>query len=804
MPKLSEYRRKRDFAKTPEPPPDAAGRSSSLNPGDRSPYFIQRHDASHLHYDFRLQIGGVLKSWAVPKGPSLDPADKRLAVEVEDHPVDYGTFEGNIPKGQYGGGSVMLWDHGEFELLDTGTADEQLTRGDLKFRLHGRKLKGEFALVRTRIKAAKPQWLLIKKKDQYAQGGWDIDTQAVSISTGRTQNEIASNAKAARTTPLKVKPMLATLTDKVPSGKGWAFEVKWDGFRAIASIENGKAAFVSRNGLSFTELFPEIGTLASQVTARDAILDGEIVAIDAEGKPSFQALQPRLGLASRKTAADTSIVLYLFDILALDGKDLRDKPFSERKKALEKIVKPAHAIQLSKHIVDRGQALLKAAEEQGLEGIVAKRLDSTYQAGRSRDWLKIKIQGRDEFAICGWTEGKRKISSLVLGRQDAGKWIWAGNAGTGFDNAELDRLLALLKKLETKANPFADKSDSPRNAHWVKPELMAEIKYAQKTAGGKLRAPVYLGLRPDKRASNTSSTSRPASTPAAAELPSFVSNPEKIYFPKDNIRKRDLIVYYDSIADAILPHLKDRPLSLRRYPNGIAAGSFFQKNLDSKIPDWLKTITLYSEDSKRDIRFALADNRESLLFLVNMGCIDHNPWMSRVSNLDSPDYALIDLDPHECPFSKVIESAQAVHAILDSMKISTLVKTSGGRGIHIVIPLKSGHHNYDEVRGFTESIARRANEEYPKLFTLERSLAKRQKGRVYFDFVQIGRGKTIASPYSVRPRPGAPVSMPLEWDEVNAKLKPENFNIGNALARCQSTGDLFAPLLSSKQTLKKR
>ena len=802
--KLAKYQSMRDFKITSEPAGEAVGKTGELRPGDRSQFYIQRHDASHLHYDFRLLIDGTLKSWAVPKGPSLDPAVKRLAMEVEDHPASYGDFEGTIPKGEYGGGSVMLWDRGEFELLGEVDALAQLKKGDLKFRLEGEKLRGDFALVRTREVKGKRQWLLIKKKGEGAVSGWDVESQAISVRTGRAQEEIAGGSVAAGSLGVKgelpkvVAPMLATLAQKLPQGKDWAFEIKWDGVRVIARVgKAGKVELSSRNGLSYTKQFPELATLGDCFAGHTVTVDGEIVVHDEAGKPSFQALQPRLGLRwGRKgnvSGAANSAHLYLFDLLSCDGYDLRGVEFAARKAKLAELFKASANVRLSEHFLADGKDLLEAARESGLEGVMAKRLDSLYTPGRSKAWVKVKFESSEEFAICGWTTGKRNISALVLGQKKGTELVWAGNVGTGFDTATLEDLQARLEKLETAKSPFV--GVGPEDARWVKPKLLAEVKFANWTSEGKLRAPVYVGLKMDREVSVAKKAGDKKREVALTHL-------DKVYFPEDGITKGQLIEYYDAASEFVLPYLKDRPLSLRRYPNGIHGESFFQKNLPEGSPSWLETVEIYSEDSKRMIRYAMAQNRESLLYLVNLGCIDQNPWMSRVKHLDQPDFLLIDLDPHECSFDKIVEAALYVKQLLDALKVEVYVKTSGGNGMHVVAPLAAGL-SYDEVREFTASLARLTVKQRPDLFTVERAIKKRPKGRVYFDHVQIGQGKTIAAPYVVRAYKGAPVGTPLRWDEVKPGLKPGDFWMGNVLDRVKEVGDLFAPVLKKGQKLKR-
>ncbi|MFN0106611.1 MAG: DNA ligase D [Bryobacteraceae bacterium] len=783
---LKEYERKRDFKKTPEPRPEA---ESAVRTGQ---FFVQRHDASHLHYDFRLAIGGTLKSWAVPKGPSMDPSVKRLAMEVEDHPLAYGTFEGNIPKGEYGGGSVMLWDQGTFRTVDAATAAQQWEKGHLKFRLEGEKLQGEFSLVRMRGKASGKEWLLVKAADEAGAAGWSVDDYAYSVATRRTQEEIA-NGVAAR----EIRPMLATLAQELPRGPEWIYEVKWDGVRALCAIENGKVNIQSRNGLSYNSYFPELSELPAALDLKSGVVDGEIVAMDSAGKITFQAIQPRLG--RRTGAAPRGISIYLFDVLFKDGKDLRGFPLRRRRAILTGIFRPSDRFKLSTALKGSAEAVMDVAAENELEGVIAKRLDSLYSGGRSNAWIKVKLQQRQEFVICGWVTGKRaSFGALVLGLFDGDQLYWCGNVGTGFSEATLREIDATLKVTALARKPSFAAGEWQPKMQWVSPSMVAEIRFAEWTNGSHLRAPVFLGLRKDRTPKECVKENPVAESKVDSKV--AVTNPGKVYFPKDNLTKGDLLAYYEAVAPFLLPYLKDRPASLKRYPDGITGKSFFQKNLPVSTPDWVPSITIYSEDSQRDIRYAMIQDLDALLYVVNLGCIDHNPWMSRVQSLDSPDYILFDLDPFQCEFDKVIEAAHHIHDVLTQLKSKSFVKTSGSNGLHVVAPLKPGY-GYDEIKELTATLAATVVETRPDLFTIERSLSKRTPDRVYFDHVQIGKGKTIASPYSVRPRDGAPVSTPLHWEEIKKGIRPGDFNIGNTLKRLKNAGDPWVAVLKSRQSV---
>src|SRR5579863_8539245 len=815
---LKKYVEKRHFDRTPEPAPGKPPRGVASH--SQLQFCVQRHHATHLHYDFRLEVGGALKSWAVPKGPTLDPSIKRLAMMVEDHPLEYGSFEGVIPKGNYGAGSVMLWDRGTYELLGDATAEEQLARGDFKFRLAGEKLTGEFAIVRMK-RGKGNEWLLIKKKDAAARPGWDPEDHAESVLTGRTQEEIARGleadpppaapaktaTKTAANMPKIITPMLAELGKGEPPASGdWVYEIKWDGVRAICFIESGKLKMFSRNGNAMDKQYPELSILPHQVHARQAIIDGEIAALDPQGRPSFELLQRRINVAEASAIARLArshpVVFFAFDLLYLDGRDLRGEPLIERKKLLKEILKPDDVIRYSEHFTTNATDLLAAVKQQGLEGIIGKRAQSRYESRRSSDWVKWKVVDSEDFVICGYTEGDRHgLGALVLGtRGPGGKLTWAGNVGTGFDAAMVKTLFAKLAPLVTKQSPLEAARGLPRKVVWTKPELICEVRFANWTEEGRLRAPVFLGLRADldpppvqEHAALLAADLKESELTIDKHRLKF-TNLDKLFYPKDGYRKRDLLNYYDAVAPLLLPHLKDRPLSLKRYPNGIEKPFFFQKQVAESFPKWLPTAVA------EGIEYAIGEERAALLFLVNLGCIDHNPWMSRVGSLEHADYVLIDLDPYECGYDKIVEAALWVRGRLDRVELASYPKTTGGDGMHIIIPLEP-RYTYAQVRAFAEALSALGAAERPDLFTTPRTVSRREKGKVYFDWQQIAEGKTIAGPYVLRAYPGAPVATPLAWDEVTPRLRPEQFHLGNALARFDRVGDLFEGVLKNPQRL---
>ncbi|MEO8053329.1 MAG: DNA ligase D, partial [Acidobacteriota bacterium] len=687
----------------------------------------------------------------------------------------------------------------------------------------GEKLTGEFAIVRMK-RGKGNEWLLIKKKDASTRPGWDPEDHAESVLTGRTQEEIArgvkakpppvaakadakSHAKPLADMPKIITPMLAELGKGEPAASDdWVYEIKWDGVRAICFIESGKVRMVSRNGNAIDKQYPELSILPHHIHARQAIVDGEIAALDAQGRPSFELLQKRINVAEASAIARLArshpVVFYAFDLLFLDGRDLRATPLIERKKLLKDVLEPNEVIRYSEHFITNPSELLAAAKQQGLEGIVGKRAQSRYESRRSSDWVKWKVVDSADFVICGYTEGDRNgLGALVLGtRAPGGKLTWAGNVGTGFDAAMVKTLFAKLAPLVTKESPLEPARGLPRKVIWAKPELVCEVRFANWTEEGRLRAPVFLGLREDldpppvrTHAALLAADLKEATLTIDKHRLKF-TNLDKLFYPKDGYRKRDLLNYYDAVAPFLLPHLKDRPLSLKRYPNGIEKPFFFQKQVAESFPKWLPTAVA------DDIEYAIGGDRAALLFLVNLGCIDHNPWMSRVGSLDHPDYVLIDLDPYECSYDKIVDAALWVRGRLDRIELLSFPKTTGGDGMHIFVPL-APRYTYAQVRSFAEALSTLGAAERPDLFTTPRTVSRREKGKVYFDWQQIAKSKTISAPYVLRAYPGAPVATPLAWDEVTPRLRPEQFHLGNALARFDRVGDLFEGVLKKPQRL---
>ncbi|UAY55900.1 DNA ligase D [Arachidicoccus terrestris] len=952
---LKKYAEKRHFDQTPEP---KGGRSE----GGKLHFVIQKHVASRLHYDFRLEMDGVLKSWAVPKGPSLDPAIKRLAMQVEDHPYDYRNFEGIIPKGNYGAGTVIVWDEGTYEPIDGAAGKGKKTMeksllaglksGDLKFRLHGQKLSGEFALVKTHGgNMAENAWLLIKHKDETVSKK-DLTRMDKSVVSGKTiaqmekapdrtygkstartvagsqkktkqatgkataadrkkskgsKRQAATNDTATSDSlsdaeeadwrqmlgrlpdtpmPSNIDPMLATLVNAPFDDPDWNFEIKWDGYRAIAYVEvTGKSKrkttvhIKSRNQKDFEEkYYPIKGSLESVKEAM--VLDGELVVVDKAGMPQFGALQ------NWRSEADGALLYYVFDLLWYQGKDLRALPVFIRQIVLKAVMKTGdHSnIRLGYSVQGEGKKFLASAASLGLEGMVAKKRDSIYETGhRSKFWLKVKVEQRQEAIIIGYTLNKgssKKFSSLLLGVYKDGTLQYAGKVGTGFSDKEQETLLRAFKPHIRKTSPLSTVPDidkpsrfrpSPPGSDvtWLHPRLIGEVSYRERTTDGLFRHPSFKGLRADKRPkdvvlekeSNTKqllkqtdrkmnpkkeAAKKTARKPSGKELSTKTTNKNmkdmlsvpaadpgektllnptektqvktvggqqlqftnlnKLYWKKEKIEKRALINYYYQIASFILPYLKGRPQSLNRFPDGITGQNFYQKDVTGKVPDWVSLYLYHSEGDKTDKHFLVADGLASLLYMASLGCIEMNPWSSTVKKPDNPTWCIIDLDPDknkkgQKAFEEVITAALATRDVLEGLGVEGYPKTSGASGMHVYIPL-GNKYSYEQSKIFAKLIVSMVHERLPGFTTLERAVADRQ-GKMYLDFLQNRPQATIAAPYSVRPKPGATVSMPLDWSEVKAGLKREDFTINNALARVREMGDLFKPVLGKGINLKK-
>lgn len=888
---LTKYKAKRDFKESPEP---TGGNPDS----DKLRFVIQKHDASHLHYDFRLEMEGVLKSWAVPKGPSTDPDVKRLAMMVEDHPYDYKNFEGIIPGG-YGAGTVIVWDEGFYEPADSDGKDKKtqekelrkgIYSGKLHIVLHGKKLKGEYAIIKTHGRGENA-WLLFKIKDKYVSKD-DITLKDKSVISKKTLTQVkktttnfygsdrvkVSRSKSKKETslnkrgdikaasdknkkgkktltdnfstegkiakfPSRLSPMLATLVDKPFDKEGWQYEIKWDGYRAVAFCNKDKVELKSRNDKSFNEKFYPVHKAVQQWNI-NAVVDGEVVVLDEDGKSNFGALQ------NWRSEADGEIYFYVFDLLWINGRGLMQIPLSERRTILEEIIPESNIIRLSENFDVSGIEFFEAAKKMGLEGIIAKRSDSTYSPGnRSKEWLKIKANKRQEMVIGGYTKNEdssKAFSSLLLGVYENGKLIYTGKVGTGFNNKQQTEMLKQFKPYIIKTPPFTEipvinkpsrfRHDPPHAAAvWMKPELVCEVSYTEMTTDGIMRHPSFEAMRIDKQAKDVTKEiavklndiklnkgKKPEAilkTAGKRDRKTFLNpsdetqvrevcgheikfnNLNKLYWPKEKITKRDMLNYYYQAAPYILPYLKDRPQSMNRHPNGIDGKSFYFKNVTGTAPDWIETFDYKSDSDNRLRKYLVAKDEASLLYMATLGCIEMNPWLSKVETEDFPDWCIIDLDPAENTFKQVIEAANVTRDILENMGVKSYPKTSGSTGIHIYIPL-GAKYTYEQSKEFARIIATLVQKEIPKYTSIER-IVKARKGKMYLDFLQNRPQATVAAPYSLRPKPGATVSMPLHWEEVKKGLKMSDFTIHNAIERVKSVGDIFKPVLGKGINLEK-
>ncbi|MGH9715535.1 MAG: DNA ligase D [Candidatus Acidiferrales bacterium] len=883
MARLEQYRRKRRFKETPEP----SGRTRR-RAGNR--FVVQEHHALRLHYDFRLEIEGVLKSWAVPKGPSLNPAEKRLAIQTEDHPLEYATFHGTIPAGHYGAGEVKIWDEGRFVPEGPVPGNEQLRRGE--FTLNGRKLHGSFVLVRLRNRhPGKPEWLLIKHRDVAAQ---TAALESVTPSGKRARNSSGSLDETAPPHPLRtgtrkkprkgsrikfpsgvrsvpmprfIQPALATLVEKPFSGPDWLFEVKWDGVRALACVRNGAVRLWSRSERDITREYPELGNLPQSLNAREAWLDGEIVVLDSDGRSDFQKLQLRFGVRhpTAKLIEQSPVVFYIFDLPYIDGHDLRSVPLSERKKLLRRILRENDRIRYSDHVVEKGKELFKAAVQRRLEGIVAKKASSPYPVGRGTSWLKIKLDQELDAVVGGWTDprGSRDyFGALLLGLYANDRLEYIGSVGSGFSVEAQRRLWPQLQNLRGGKSPFAVEPSTRERAYWTKPDLVVRVRFGNWTEERQLRQPRFLGVHEDhdpkdctfeaeskklsesradgenrprgKRGArlrkkghqktSTRSASRLAATLGSDERiekelqwgsademtmeidgrPLRFTNLNKVYFPDDGYRKRDLLAYYFWAAPMIVPFLRDRPLVLRRYPNGIAGKPFFQKDAGKDTPSWVKIVSVLTESGRHkgaEIRYIVADDRPTLLYLTNLGCIDHNPWSSRYADQEHPDYAFFDLDPSEgASFSDGIKFGRLLIETLENFGFRAYAKTSGATGFHIYVPIER-KYTFEQVRLFVQAIADVVSQKYPGVLTSQRAVAKRPRGSIYVDAHQNSRGQSLACAYSVRAFRNAPVSTPVRIGELKGSLRTERWNLKTIRARVEEVGDLWTDFWNNRQQL---
>ncbi|MHB1221097.1 MAG: DNA ligase D [Gammaproteobacteria bacterium] len=779
---LRKYHSRRNFKKTLEPS-GAAKKTKTKN----LLFVIQKHAASHLHYDFRLEMDGVLKSWAVPKGPSLDPKVKRLAVHVEDHPISYGSFEGTIPKGQYGGGAVMLWDTGTWECLNENPR-KAYENGDLKFRLNGKKLKGDWKLIK--IKNDPKNWLLIKANDKYVNDStYDItqdkNESVVSHKTidkiGHDDALLALDAEKSKM-PIAISPELATLTTNIPNGDQWLHEVKFDGYRLLSFIEGKKITLRTRNKNDWTEKFPVLKKELGSLGLESAILDGELVAVDDEHHYNFQLLQN--AIHDRKTA---ELRYYVFDILYFNGRDLTALPLIERKKMLKNIIQSgSNVIQYSDHIVGNGKSIFKESCQLKLEGIVSKRVDSLYLQKRGEDWLKIKCGQRQEFIICGYTmpQGKRQFfGSLLLGAYEDGTLVYCGHVGTGFTEASLKELHQQFKRHITDHMPFKKNPPDSKRVTWLEPSIVVEVEFTSWTQDKILRHPSFKGIRKDKQANNViievPTPIKKITETHKAEGYSL-SHPAKVLYPENSITKLEIAKFYDAIQEWILPHIIERPLTLVRCPHGYNEPCFYQKHINhTNIPSFFSIDIKQKENNEH---YTYIKNINGLISLVQLGALEIHPWPARVDKLENPDLMIFDLDPGPgVEWKAMIAGAKFIRDQLETLGLVSFVKTTGGKGLHIHVPIKR-QYTWDEMKAFSRAFVDYIVAEDPERYIGVMTKAKRD-GKIFIDYHRNQRGATSIAAYSTRAREGAPVATPITWDELTSRLKSDHFTVKNLLKR---------------------
>ncbi len=853
---LATYRSKRNFKRTSEP----AGKAQRGTATGK--YVIQKHAASHLHYDFRLELDGVLLSWAVPKGPSMDPADKRLAMHVEDHPLEYGDFEGTIPAGEYGGGTVMLWDEGTWH--PEGNARDGYTKGHLRFSLQGARLTGAWSLVRTSGskfggRDGKQAWLLIKSKDASAQPNSAVVDEATdSVRTGRTMQQIAAsgspawrskrapvqnakrrvtapsspvrhapdrkNAGTRAALPARMQPMLATLVAKAPSGDDWVHEIKYDGYRMLARIAKGKCTLFSRSGKDWTATFGAVAGELARLKLRDAWVDGEMVILDEHGRSRFQKLQAALAAPS-----DVSFTFFVFDMPFLDGRDLRRLPLRERKAHLREVIGTgAGSVRIGPEVVGQGPDFFRQSCSLSLEGAICKRLESVYADGtRTRDWLKVKCVRRQEMVIGGFTppQGtRREFGALLLGVHDATGLRYAGKVGTGFDDATLAAIGKLLRARKRATPPFVDppRGADGRGARWVRPDLVAEVAFTEWSEAGALRHPSFKGLRTDKEAAKVvrevegpspSATvakprapARPASrTKKSGTGPSVVTgialtHADKLYFPEAGVTKRDLAQYYADMAPAMLPYIGGRPLSLVRCPDGWGGQCFYQKNAADHISEAVRRIEVTT--SSGSATYMGVDSGQALVALVQWGAIEFHPWGATAPRLESCDTLVFDFDPDDgVSWPALVEGVQLLRTMLDEFKLQGFLKTTGGKGLHVVVPVRPALP-WPRAKAFAKAVAAMLARTFPQRFTA--ALAKeRRKGKIFIDYLRNAEGATAVGPWSVRARRNAPVATPIAWEELSTDVRFDHFNLHNVRDRWRHQPDPWAGYKKTRQKVTK-
>lgn len=863
--RLAKYRAKRSADRTPEPfggeeatvSPEAAAAppvEPPAGPAWARPrlFCVQKHAATRLHYDFRVEIGGVLRSWAVPLGPSLNPADKRLAVEVEDHPVEYADFEGVIPEGNYGAGEVIVWDRGLWVALEDPA--ETLPRGKLTFELRGYKLRGAWHLFRTkgRGKEASKEWMLVKRADGWASAMRALPPESIysglTLEEVRTGSERAARARAelerlgAARQEVRagaVKLMLAETAEKPFTDPAWLFELKYDGFRVLAERDGGAVHLVYRRGSDAVLTYPEVARALAALPFGDLVLDGEVVVLDEEGRPSFQRLQRR---AQQRRTADVQraalempATYFAFDLLGFEGFDLRPLPLVERKALLQSLLPRAGPVRFLDHVPEQGEAFYAEVSRLKLEGLIAKKADAPYRAGRSPHWLKLRTERADDFVVVGFTEpqGTRTgFGALHLAAWEGGALVYCGRAGSGFGEEQLVSLREGLDALRRDEPLCAGPLPTDRGHTWVEPRLVAEVRYLTWTEEGLLRQPVFLRLRDDKRPDECPMppgrgdlSSRGAAVESGDEGSAEIADPSgpgptgvprddsqpferkvpftnltKVFWPEEGYTKGDLIEYYRAISPWLLPYLRDRLLVLTRFPDGIKGKSFFQKDAPSFAPGWVRLERVWSESAQREIDYFVAADVESLLYIANLGTIPLHVWGSRISDLAHPDWCILDLDPKTAPFLHVVQVARAVHDLAEEIGLPAYVKTSGSTGLHVLVPL-GGLLTFDQCKQLGELLARVVAGRLPDIATTIR-LPNDRGGRVYIDFLQNGHGKLLAAPFTARPVPGALCSAPLLWDEVDETLELRRFTMKTLPERMSVFGrDPLAPVLTEKPDL---
>jgi bifunctional non-homologous end joining protein LigD len=806
-------------------------------------FVVHKHAARQLHFDLRLEMEGVLRSWAVPRGPSYDQNDKRLAVRVEDHPIEYGDFEGMIPKGNYGAGAVIVWDRGEWVPLEDWR--EGLEKGKLLFELKGYKLKGKWTLVK--IKKSERDWLLIKERDAWMKSPGDQFPEQSVLSGVTVEQMLAGETPGARlrtlveqagatqgrVEPRSVQPMLCEPADEAFTRDGWLFELKLDGYRLIASKTKGEALLLTRNGNDYTAVFPEIARAIKALPIDEFIIDGEVVCLDGDGKPSFARLQRRGRLTSdidiRHAAVELPATFYAFDLLAVDDLDLRPLSLVKRKELLAQAIPRLGPVRLLDHIEREGDAFLEQVGKLGLEGIIAKKADAPYRAGRYGQWLKIKAEATGDFVIVGFTQprgSRTHLGALQLGDYVNGELVYAGRVGTGFNEQLLRELGDLLAPIVRRDPPCrgpvidgltTEVIPETKTTTWVEPMYVCEVRFREWTPDGLLRHAAYLRARSDKRPQDCvrqGVVQEEEAAPAVAKQPpppapkepvkrtiSF-SNLKKVYWPAERYTKGDMIDYYRAVSRWLLPYLRNRPVVMTRFPDGIDGKSFYQKDAPEFAPEWMRTVRIWSEDTQREIRYFVCDDEESLLYVANLGTIPLHIWASRVGSLELCDWCVLDLDPKEAPFSDVIRCAQALHQLCQVVGLSSYIKTTGKTGLHIMLPL-GRQCTYAQSRTLGELLARVMLRDVGDIATITRHVTKRGD-KVYLDYLQNRHGQLIVAPFIVRPLPGATVSMPLQWEEVDQSLEPRAYTIRTALDRMERFGaDPMIPVLSESPDLEK-